>query len=95
MMRKRYTPQFKAKVVREILCEEKSISQLTTEYGVHATQLRKWKRVALEKLPDLFGTANKSDEELVRLKKEQDQLYAEIGKLTTQLNWLKKKRHRN
>ena len=94
-MRKRYTPQFKAKVVREILCEEKSISQLTTEYGVHATQLRKWKRVALEKLPDLFGTANKSDEELVRLKKEQDQLYAEIGKLTTQLNWLKKKRHRN
>ena len=91
MMRKRYTPQFKAKVVREILCEEKSISQLTTEYGVHATQLRKWKRVALEKLPDLFGTANKSDEELVRLKKEQDQLYAEIGKLTTQLNWLKKK----
>ena len=42
-MRKRYTPQFKAKVVREILREEKSISQLSAEYGVHATQLRKWK----------------------------------------------------
>lgn len=90
-MRKRHTPQFKAKVVREILREEKSISQLATEYGVHATQLRKWKRVALEKLPDLFSAANKTDEELVRLKKEQEQLYAEIGKLTTQLNWLKKK----
>jgi len=91
MMRKRYTPQFKAKVVREILREEKSISQLSAEYGVHATQLRKWKRVTLEKLPDLFIRANKTDEELVRLKKEQNQLYAKIGKLTTQLSWLKKK----
>lgn len=90
-MRKRYTPQFKAKAVREILREEKSISQLSSEYGVHATQLRKWKRVALEKLPDLFITAAQTDEELARLKKEQNQLYAEIGKLTTQLNWLKKK----
>lgn len=90
-MRKRYTPQFKANVVREILREEKSISQLSAEYGVHATQLRKWKRVALEKLPDLFITAHKTEEELARLQKEQEQLYAEIGKLTTQLNWLKKK----
>ena len=90
-MRKRYTPHFKAKVVREILREEKSISQLSAEYGVHPTQLRKWKRVVLEKLPDLFITAHKTEEELARLQKEQEQLYAEIGKLTTQLNWLKKK----
>ena len=91
MMRKRYTPQFKAKVVREILREEKSISQLAAQYGVHATQLRKWKKRVLEKLPDLFITADQTDEELARLQKEQEQLYAEIGKLTTQLNWLKKK----
>jgi len=90
-MRKRYPPQFKAKVVREILREEKSISQLAAEYGVHATQLRKWKKRALEKLPDLFVAADRADEELARLQKEQEQLYAEIGKLTTQLNWLKKK----
>ena len=90
-MRKQYTPQYKAKVVREILREEKSISQLSTEYGVHATQLRKWKRVALEKLPDLFITTDQTDEELARLQKEQERLYAEIGKLTTRLNWLKKK----
>ena len=90
-MRKRDTPQFKAKVVCEILREEKSISQLAAEYGIHATQLHKWKKRALEKLPDLFVTVEQTDEELVRLQKEQEQLYAEIGKLTTQLNWLKKK----
>ena len=47
--------------------------------------------MALEKLPDLFIMADKTDEELARLQKEQEQLYAEIGKLTTQLNRLKKK----
>jgi len=90
-MRKRYTPQFKAKVVREILREEKSISQLSAEYGIHATQLRKWKKRSLEKLPDLFVSAEQTDEALVRLQKKQEQLYAEIGKLTPQLSWLKKK----
>ena len=54
-MRKRYTPQFKAKVVREILREEKSISQPSAEYGVHATQLRNRKKRTPEKLPDLFA----------------------------------------
>ena len=90
-MRKRYTPQLKAKIVCEILRETKTISQLSSEYGIHVTQLRKWKVIALEKLPDLFSTAQKTDEELARLQEEQEQLYAEIGKLTTQLNWLKKK----
>jgi len=91
MMRKRYTPQFKAKVVQEILREEKSISQLAAQYGVHVTQLLKWKRRVLEKLPDLFVSAEQVDAELARLQKEQEQLYTEIGKLSTQLNWLKKK----
>jgi putative transposase len=91
-MKKKYSPQFKAKVVQEILCEEKSISQLSSEYGVHVTQLRKWKRTALEGLPNLFmpDTSGTSDE-LKKLESEQEQLFAEIGRLTTQLNWLKKK----
>jgi len=53
-MRKNYSPQFKAKVVQEILRAEKSINQLTSEYEVHVKQLRQWKRKVLEGLPDLF-----------------------------------------
>ena len=91
-MRKKYTPQFKAKVVQEILREEKSISQISSEYGVHATQLRKWKRQALEGLPGLFNTEHKDkSNEIKKVEAEQERLYAEIGRLTTQLNWLKKK----
>jgi len=91
-MRKKYTPQFKAKVVQEILREERSISQISSEYSVHPTQLRKWRRQALEGLPGLFQQEHTGkDDEIKKLEAEQERLYAEIGRLTTQLNWLKKK----
>ena len=90
-MRKNYSPQFKAKVVQEILREEKSINQLASEYEVHVTQLRQWKRKVLEGLPDLFRADQDKNEDLRKLETEQEGLYAEIGRLTTQLNWLKKK----
>ena len=91
-MRKKYTPQFKAKVVQEILREEKSISQIASAYGVHPTQLRKWKRQVLEGLPDLFMSESKGNsDEIKKLETEQERLYTEIRRLTTQLNWLKKK----
>jgi putative transposase len=90
-MRKKYSPQFKAKVVQEILREEKSIGQLSSEYGVHVTQLRKWKGKVIDGLPDLFGAEQDKDEAVKRLEAEQERLYAEIGRLTTQLTWLKKK----
>ncbi len=90
-MRKKYSPQFKAKVVQEILREEKSISQLSSEYGVHVTQLQKWKRKVLDGLPDLFRAEQDKNEQVKKLEADQERLYAEIGRLTTQLNWLKKK----
>ena len=71
--------------------EEKSINQLASEYEVHVTQLRQWKRKVLEGLPDLFRADQDKNEDLRKLETEQERLYAEIGRLTTQLNWLKKK----
>jgi putative transposase len=50
-MRKTYSAEFKAQVVLEILKEEKSISQLSSEYRVHPNQLSKWKNQALSDLP--------------------------------------------
>ncbi len=91
-IRKKYPSEFKAKVVLEILREEKSISQLSSEYGIHTTQLNRWKKQAIEGMPQLFaderknlGTVNAGHE------KEKDELYTKIGQLTTQLDWLKKK----
>ena len=91
MMRKQYSAAFKAKVVQELLKEEKTLAQIASEYEVHPTQLKKWRAVALEGLASLF----EKHESTAALQAAHDQqlsdLYAEIGKLTTQVNWLKKK----
>ena len=65
---------------------------IASEYGIHPNQLYKWKAQALEGLPNLFEDERKT-EKVLRAAHEQElnELYAEIGRLTTQLNWLKKK----
>ena len=91
-MRKRYKAKQKAQIVLEMLKEERTVAQISSEYGIHTSQLYKWKNQALEGLPNLFEEDHPSEKAL-RAKHEQQlaELYAEIGRLTTQLNWLKKK----
>lgn len=91
-MKKHYTAQQKAKIVLEILKEERSIAQIASEYGIHSNQLYKWKSLALEKFPDIFEDERKDAKaQKAEHERELKELYAEIGKLTTQLSWLKKK----
>jgi len=90
-MRKQLSATFKAQAVQELLKEEKSVAQLAAEYGVHPTQLGKWKALALQGLPSLF----EEHAEIGALKTAHEAqittLYAEIGRLTTQVAWLEKK----
>ena len=91
MMRKQYTAAFKAKVVQELLKEEKTLAQIATEYEVHPTQLKNWRAVALEGLPALFEKQDNTVALQAAHEQQLTELYAEIGKLTTQVTWLKKK----
>ena len=91
--RKTYSPSLKAEIVREIWRETRSISQIAAQYGIHPNQLYTWRDQAAAALPDLF-----TDRAAQTLAEQQaahaaacDQLYAEIGRLTTELTWLKKK----
>ena len=92
MIRKRYTPTQKAAIVLELLKEEETLSQVAARHGVHPNLLRQWKAQALEGLASLFSH---DDQDWRRREaeheRERDELYAEIGRLTTQLAWLKKK----
>ncbi len=91
-MRKRYSETFKAQVVLELLKEEKTVAQIASEYHVHPTQLNEWKATALKGLPSLFSRDRKAEAALKAVYDQRiDELYAEIGRLTTQVNWLKKK----
>lgn len=90
--RRKFTPEEKARLVLEILKEEKSVSQLSAEHGIHANVLTRWKTEAIQNLSQLFVDDRKG---ITKMKQDYEQqiseLYAEVGKLSTQLSWIKKK----
>ncbi len=89
--RKHYTPAFKAQLVQELLREEKTVSQLAAEHGIHPNQLSTWKRTALDGLPTLFSRGDSTAALQATHEQEVEDLYAQIGRLTTQVAWLKRK----
>ncbi|NPV54897.1 MAG: transposase, partial [Firmicutes bacterium] len=90
-MKKQYSPTFKAQIVLELLKEEKSVAQISSEHGIHPSQLHKWKRQAIEGLSQLFTDDKKAvDKVKSEYEAKLEELYAQIGRLTTQVNWFKK-----
>jgi putative transposase len=91
MTKKTYTSAFKAQVVLDLLKEEKTFAQLASEYGVHPNLLREWKLIALKALPAAFDKRDTLAVTQAAHDHQLQELYAEIGRLTTQVNFLKKK----
>ena len=90
--RKKYDPKLKTKIVLELLKEEKTVSQLASDHGIHHSVLIRWRDQAINGLPELLSDQNKA---LVKVRAEYetkiDALYSEVGRLTSDLSWLKKK----
>lgn len=86
---KQYTAQEKAKVAMEALKGDLTMAQISSQYGVHATQINRWKKEAVDAMVLGFTTKPKAEDtsqtELVC------QLYQQIGQLTVERDWLKKK----
>ena len=88
-MRRGHDAAFKAKVALEAVKGEKTIAQLSSEFGVHANQIRQWRKQLLEEVPRIFSDRrNKDDREREDLLSE---LYQQIGQLKVELDWVKKK----
>ncbi len=91
-MRKRYSATEKAQIVLEALKEDKTLAQIASEHKTHPNQISKWKAEVLQGLPTLFTSEERATQRLEAAHaRELQDLYAEIGRLTTQLAWLKKK----
>ena len=91
-MRKRHSAGLKVRVILDVLKEEKTIAQVASENGIHPAQISRWKAQALEGLPFIFDNdySGRSAEKAA-YENQLHELYAQIGKLTTQLAWIKKK----
>jgi transposase len=90
--RNNYSPELKARIVLELLREEKTVNQIVSETGVHATVLSRWKLEAVGRLHEIF---EKGQSDTEKLKKEfeikEGEYQKTIGELTMDLNFLKKK----
>jgi putative transposase len=86
--RKTYSSKFKARVAVEAMRGDKTLSQLSSQYKVHPIQIAKWRKLAVDQMPELFvdGRRKASTGET-----ESAALYEEIGRLKVELDWLKKK----
>jgi len=87
MARKRYSAEFKAKVALEAAKEIKTLNELASQYEVHSVQISQWKKQLLENMAGVFSTQKKN----INHAKKFDELYRQIGEVTVERDWLKKK----
>jgi transposase-like protein len=87
--RKQYSAKFKARVAIEAIRGEKTLTQLGSQFSVHPMQIAKWRKAALEQLPELFVDGR--TRQARGAEAESNTLYEEIGRLKVELDWLKKK----
>ena len=90
--RRHFTPEEKAKIVIEVLREEKTLNEIAAEYAIHPNLLSRWKTEFINNAGRVFS---KEIDEVEKVKqsyeKEKDELLKQIGQLSYEVAWLKKK----
>ena len=88
-MRKKHSASLKAKVALEAASEKKTLAELASEYGVHPSQIIKWKKELLERAGEIFDKS--ASQNAKDLETREAELYRQIGQLKVEVDWLKKK----
>jgi transposase len=90
--RRKFSAEFKAKVALEAIKNEKTLAELGHQFEINPVTISKWKAEFLERMAVIFenGTSKTSDQGSVDLEK----LYAQIGQLKVENDFLKKSARR-
>jgi len=89
--RRTFTAEFKARVAIEAIKEIKTISELAQIYQVHPNLITHWKKEFLANAGKVFDSGKDESSEIKKLKKENEELVHQIGQLSVDINWLKKR----
>jgi transposase-like protein len=87
--RRHHGGAFKARVAIEAIAGHKTVNEIASAYEVHPSQVAKWKAEALARLPEMLSDGRQAkapaDSQI------EARLYQEIGRLTMEVEYLKKK----
>jgi transposase-like protein len=91
-VRKKHGIDFKAKVALAAVREDCTVAELSSRYGVHASQIHAWKKTVIDGVGSLFGkgkggASDAAAAEEARLAK----LYEKIGELTVERDFFRKR----
>lgn len=88
--RRKFTPEFKAKVAIEAIKEKETLSELSQRFNIHANIIGKWKQEFLKNSSSAFSSKkNKNERE-----EDIEKIYAKIGQLEMENDFLKKSLNR-
>ncbi len=87
--RRQFSAEFKARVVRAALREDKTIAELAAEFEIHPNLVTNWKQQLLDQLPEVFGRDR--PKESLEAEIREAKLLQKIGQLQVEFDWLKKK----
>jgi transposase-like protein len=91
MIKERRSSVFKKKVALEAIREKKTINEIASSYDVHPVQVGRWKKQLLEGIDSIFESSSKNKKAIDERASIESSLNEKIGRLTMELEWLKKK----
>ena len=84
--RRVFTGAFKAQVALEAYKERETLAELSKRFEVHPNMIKRWKQELNERSSEIFESKSPEDNNEV----EKEKLYAKIGQLEMECDWLKK-----
>ena len=84
--RRKFTAAFKAEVALEAIKERETLAELAKRLELHPTMISKWKQEFIERSSEIFNSKAPAED----FEAEKQRLFAKIGQLEMERDWLKK-----